>query len=298
MKKKITVGVLYYLKEQKYIKHEYCVPIQLGFHETNTDMGIQKDNEGDNRSLKHPLYSEYSGVYWIWKNINADYKGMMHHRRAFTLKNVSLTYKFKIIIKWCIIFIKNIFLHSTFMYTDRIECISNEEFEKLRKDFLDKIPYYINKNYELLVPKPYHLCWTNIQEFFDSTVNRVMLKKVDTIIKEKYPSYYIYYIKSLKNNILYYSNMCIMKNKYYEEYNKFIFGVFDQLEKELLEEGYYINTTKEKSLYRIFGYLGEMLTHTFIIKKKTEGVKIKEFTMLFNKSLQGNESIDVRTLKL
>ena len=88
MKKSIQIGVLYYLKEQSYLECESLIPIQLGYNETGIDMGIQKDNTGDHRSNRHPIYSEYSGIYWMWKNVNSTYKGVFQHRRSFApIKN-------------------------------------------------------------------------------------------------------------------------------------------------------------------------------------------------------------------
>lgn len=83
MGNKIQIGVLYYLEEDSYLKSNTIIPIQLGYHETGIDMGIQKDNTGDNRSDRHPIYSEYSGIYWMWKNVHASYKGVYQHRRSF-----------------------------------------------------------------------------------------------------------------------------------------------------------------------------------------------------------------------
>ena len=88
--RKLAIAVCYYYAEDEYLQNEACIPIQLGFDETHIELGIQKDNVGDNRGDKHPYYSELSGLYWIWKNIDAEYKGLFHHRRAFTLQNESL----------------------------------------------------------------------------------------------------------------------------------------------------------------------------------------------------------------
>ena len=41
------------------------------------DFGYQKDNEGDNISLKNPRYCELTGVYWAWKNLESDYIGLV-----------------------------------------------------------------------------------------------------------------------------------------------------------------------------------------------------------------------------
>lgn len=44
-----------------------------------TDM--QGDDTGDNISLKNPYLCELTGLYWLWKNCEADYKGLVHYRR-------------------------------------------------------------------------------------------------------------------------------------------------------------------------------------------------------------------------
>ena len=49
------------------------------------DIGFVKDNMGDNISLKNPGYCELTGLYWAWKNLDADYIGLAHYRRHFSL---------------------------------------------------------------------------------------------------------------------------------------------------------------------------------------------------------------------
>ena len=36
------------------------------------DFGYQKDNVGDNISIKNPRYCELTGIYWAWKNLDSD----------------------------------------------------------------------------------------------------------------------------------------------------------------------------------------------------------------------------------
>lgn len=56
---------------------------------TPLDLGYQKDNEGDNISAKNPYYCELTGIYYAWKNIPAEYLGLVHYRRYFKGKNKS-----------------------------------------------------------------------------------------------------------------------------------------------------------------------------------------------------------------
>lgn len=66
------------------------IPLQVG-RVLHDDFGYQGDDTGDNISAKNPYYSELTGLYWIWKNVNdADYLGLCHYRRYFLNGNGAL----------------------------------------------------------------------------------------------------------------------------------------------------------------------------------------------------------------
>lgn len=44
------------------------------------------DNTGDNISAKNPHYCELTVLYWMWRNLNAEYMGLVHYRRHFSWK--------------------------------------------------------------------------------------------------------------------------------------------------------------------------------------------------------------------
>ncbi len=58
------------------------IPLQVGaaLHEALPYTG---DNTGDHISEKNPTYCELTGLYWIWKNTDDPYKGLVHYRRYF-----------------------------------------------------------------------------------------------------------------------------------------------------------------------------------------------------------------------
>ena len=63
-------------------------PLQVGAStHPELDLGYQKDNTGDNISEKNPNFCELTGLYWIWKNANDHYKGLVHYRRYFGKSN-------------------------------------------------------------------------------------------------------------------------------------------------------------------------------------------------------------------
>ena len=69
---------------KKYIMpaDEMYIPVHVG-REGKDDLGYTPDNTGDNISNKNAYYCELTGLYWAWKNLQADYVGLAHYRRHF-----------------------------------------------------------------------------------------------------------------------------------------------------------------------------------------------------------------------
>ncbi len=60
------------------------LPVHVG-SEGKTPLEYVGDNTGDNISARNPHYCELTGLYWAWKNLKADYVGLVHYRRHFVL---------------------------------------------------------------------------------------------------------------------------------------------------------------------------------------------------------------------
>lgn len=61
------------------------IPLYVGKSNKN-DLEYLGDDTGDNISSKNPNYCELTGLYWIWKNVDAEYVGLCHYRRYFVSK--------------------------------------------------------------------------------------------------------------------------------------------------------------------------------------------------------------------
>ena len=69
----------------RYPQEPLYLPVQAGAA-LNPDMGVQRDDEGENISTRNLLYCELTVHYWLWKNADADAYGLCHYRRYFTCR--------------------------------------------------------------------------------------------------------------------------------------------------------------------------------------------------------------------
>lgn len=276
----LTVAVCYFYKEQEYLQNDACIPIQVGYDETLVDMGIQKDNEGDCRAEKHPYYSELSGLYWIWKNVNSEYKGLFHHRRAFTLRGESISTKLYHMYRIVRCVGANFFKYKMFFNLHQVR-VNEIEYKKRILEFLECVKTDVLGKYDMIVPVPAFFWPTCIRDYF-SVIEYNIFNLVGDIIRRDWSCYEKFWNKTISGRSLYYANISIMRSDLFELYCTFMFGVFDKLEDLLIKDGFYISLSKEKFMSRRFGYLGELLTNTFILCQKEEGVKIKELCVLVN----------------
>lgn len=92
---KVFMAVSNYDKEliNHYTEENYVTKIQVGKECTellHNDAEIY-DNEGDNISVRNPLYGELTATYNVWKNHSHDIMGIFHYRRVMDVKTEQLS---------------------------------------------------------------------------------------------------------------------------------------------------------------------------------------------------------------
>ena len=160
------------------------------------DIGFIKDNTGDNISLKNPGYCELTGLYWAWKNMYADYIGLAHYRRHFSLRK------------------------------------TRDPFDGVLK-FAELEPMLESK--KVIVPEKRKYYIESLYNHYKHTHYISQLDETRSIIAEKYPEYLPSFDKVVKRRWGYMFNMMIMERGLADEYCSWLFDILFELEKRVNE---------------------------------------------------------------
>lgn len=181
---------------------EMYIPLHVGaegkFDENGQplDLGYVKDNTGDNISLKNPGYCELTGLYWAWKNLDADYIGLAHYRRHFSL-------------------------HKT-----------RDPFDGVLK-YSDIEPLLGKK--ELFIPKKRRYYIDTLYNHYKHTHYISQLDETRRIIEELYPDYIPSFDNVVNRTWGHMFNMMIMKRGMLNDYCTWLFAILFELEKRVSE---------------------------------------------------------------
>lgn len=172
------------------------LPLHVGA-EGKPDLGYTKDNTGDNISGKNANFCELTGLYWAWKNLDADYIGLVHYRRYFTRKEV-----------------RNV-------QSKKEQILRTAEWEKLLSEHnvvvADKRKYYIETN----------------RSHYNHAHPAIGLDETERIILEKYPEYSTAFTQVMNRTWAHMFNVFVMRRDLYDAYCEWMFAILFELEKRL-----------------------------------------------------------------
>lgn len=167
------------------------------------DLGYQKDNTGENISDKNSQFCELTGLYWAWKNLNAEYLGLVHYRRHFK----SLKKKKK-------------------------KGDEHNQFDDVLK-YRELRP--LLDDHSVFVTKKRRYYIETLQQHY---AHNHFIKELDTardIMFEKYPEYKEAYEKAMNRTYGYMFNMMILRRDLMNEYCEWLFDILFELTKRLDE---------------------------------------------------------------
>lgn len=178
------------------------LPLHVGreLHPENIDAmgaGFIGDNTGANISSMNAQYSELTGLYWLWKNCDAEYKGLVHYRRHFETTN----------------FIRK---HAK----DRFERIATgNDFRTLLK----KAP--------VIVPTARNYVIESVGSHYEHTMRGAseQIAIVQEVIADKFPEYSDSLRNQLNRTHAHMFNMLVMRSDLFEDYCSWIFPLLGEV---------------------------------------------------------------------
>lgn len=223
-------------KKYEMPKSEMYLPVHVGAKGKETIENYQRDDEGENISEKNPYFCELTGLYWAWKNLNANYIGLAHYRRHFSISKK----------------LPN-------DVNGRIKLVLNEnEASK------------ILENTDIILPSKRKYYIEDLYSHYKHTMYIEPLDETRKIIQEKYPEYTEEFEKLHKRTSAHMFNMFIMKKEILDDYCKWLFDILFELENRIDVSKY------DNFHARFFGRISELLLDVWINTNnlKYEEVKV------------------------
>ena len=170
------------------------LPVRVGNALAKDDFGYTGDDTGDNISEKNPYFCELTALYWGWKNVKADYIGLVHYRRHFSCR--SGRWKYSLI-------------------------LTKEEAES-----------YLSKA-DVVLPKKRHYFIESLASHYKHTHDLEHLELTREILRMQCSEYVEVFDKVMKHTSAHMFNMMIMKRDLLDAYCSWLFPILFALEDEI-----------------------------------------------------------------
>lgn len=241
-----------YHKPSEILHSNYLCPIQAGREASQVILeNMIGDNTGDHISSKNPNYCELTTIYWAWKNMSADYYGLMHYRRIF-----DFTEKYPA--KTCYRFDR---------ITRRLLGLSDQAMKTVLQDHDMVLP--LSHSVSQLIPSG------TVRSEYCQTQIASDLHHLRSAIESKAPHTLLDFDAVFSGEEAYFYNMFIMRKSLFLDYSKWLFSILFELEQHL---DFVQRNDYQK---RVFGFLGERLLSVYVHHcKRTQSIRIKELPVV------------------
>lgn len=158
------------------------------------------DDTGDNISTLNNYFSELTGLYWIWKNSTADYRGLVHYRRHFATASS----------------------RSRFFAKDRFSKIVGEsEISQLFQ------------HTDIILPRKRNYVIETVHSHYSHTFNSIQLDETKAILQEQQPEYIPAFNHVMQGKTAHMFNMLVMKDEKLDEYCSWLFPILFELQSRI-----------------------------------------------------------------
>jgi hypothetical protein len=215
-----------------------CYPyrnIQCGRASTNIKLDMAGDDTGGNISKENRYWSEITGLYWAWKNIEkTEFVGLCSYRRFFNLKASNMP----------------------------IELQGSKNAGQHVRDINYEILDDVFKQSDVVLPVSYSYAWS-IRRVCSMNYKDKDFSALKEMIKEVQPEYLGTYNNMMyKSNKMIGHNMFIMKWDDFQNYCEWVFSILMPLSEVINPKDYPI------SQVRVYGYMHELLLAVYCSHNK------------------------------
>ena len=169
------------------------LPLHVGA-EGKEPFGFTGDHTGEHISAKNPTFCELTGLYWAWKNLDADYIGLVHYRRYFGRKG-------------------------------RGEPLSRVLTEEETRRLLE--------GKDGILPKKRQYYIETLYSHYAHTMHVEPLDVAGEILREKYPAYVPAFEGLKQRTSAHMFNMLILRRDHLDAYCTWLFDILFELEKRV-----------------------------------------------------------------
>lgn len=243
-------------KEYQFIKNDCIIPIHVGKSLSNVELNYCiSDNTGDNISYKNQYWCELTALYWAWKNLDADYYGLMHYRRYLSFED-----------------------------NTNYSIITSVNNEKFLKDLSCEKIQNMCQNYDIITSPVWKIhpvglenCLMSSYEFYCKEHIKSDIDVTISVIKEKFPEYYYATLDYMSSNYSFFMNIMVLKKELFDKYCVFLFGVLEEVEKRI------DLSNRDSYQKRVFGFIAERLSNIFVLycQRTIKSLRIKQTGLYF-----------------
>ena len=215
------------------------LPLHVGAEGKPSIANYTSDNTGYNISSKNPYYCELTGLFWAWKNLDAEYIGLCHYRRYFSLAKK----------------------------------LPKSEDERFKLVLTGQQADAILSKTDIILPKARNYYIETIYNHYKHTMYIEPLDITGQILQEKYPEY-VNEFEHLKHTTKMHAfNMFIMKKEILDSYCTWLFDILGELEKRV-DASQYSDFHK-----RFYGRISERLLDVWIKTNKLSYIEVPVIDM-------------------
>jgi hypothetical protein len=170
-----------------------------------------QDNTGDNISERNAKYSELTGLYWLWKNDDSDYQGIVHYRRHFGTASRSA----------------KVTKGKGAAGRDRFQrIVSEQELSQLLEGC------------DIVLPRKRDYYIETIYSHYAHTFPGEQLNTTRAIIAEQHPEYLPAFDTLMQGKKAHMFNMFVMSREKLGEYCTWLFAILEELERRTDDSAY------------------------------------------------------------